>query len=89
VVCVGNEASSIEAAQKLTRSLGALGVETQYLGHHDDAEEIATLVAKERADTVELCMAAGASGVLLLRGLVRRLIEIARRDVSIVIHRIR
>jgi hypothetical protein len=45
------------------------------------------LVAEEDANTLELCLAEGAKGVVLLRGLLGRLAEIGRRDVSIVVHR--
>jgi methylmalonyl-CoA mutase cobalamin-binding subunit len=88
-VCVGGAAAIDDAARRLARSLEALGVETKYFGQRDDAQEIAALVASERADTVELYLAAGAAGVVLLRELLRRLIAIGRRDVSIVIHRVR
>ena len=60
-----------------------------YFGRQEDALGIATLVVEARADAVELCLGAGAAGVVLLRQLLRRLIEIGRRDVSIVVHRVR
>lgn len=68
-------------------SLGELGVETTYLGREESAQRIAAVAADERADSVELCFAPGA-GVLLLRELLRELIEIGRREVSIVVHRV-
>jgi methylmalonyl-CoA mutase cobalamin-binding subunit len=88
VVSVGGRTDD-EAAQQLTRSLCALGVDSRYFGHRDNAQEIAALVADERADTVELCLAGGARGVLLLRQLLRGLIDVGRRDVTIVVHRVR
>ena len=71
----------------LAESLSQLDVETIYLGRESRAQRIASVVAHERADAIELCLA-GAGGVPLLRELLRELIAIGRRDVSIVIHRI-
>src|SRR5918997_6004235 len=79
VVCVGADTSADEAAKRMTRSLEALGVETKYFGRQEDALGIATLVVEARADAVELCIGTGTAGVVLLRQLLRRLIEIGRR----------
>ena len=57
----------------------------RYFGRQDGAQEIATIVAAENADSVELYLG-GAGGVLLLRQLLRELISIGRRDCSIVVH---
>jgi len=70
----------------LAASLNELGVETIYLGREQRADRIATVVVEERADAVELCLA-GCGGVSLLRDLLRELINIGRRDVSIVVHK--
>jgi methylmalonyl-CoA mutase cobalamin-binding domain/chain len=75
-------------AMVLAESLTELGVEARYLGREDRAREIAAVVAAEQIDAVELCLTPGA-GVLLLRELLRELIRIGRRDVSIVVHKVR
>jgi methylmalonyl-CoA mutase cobalamin-binding subunit len=62
-------------------------VDALYLGRVDSAEQIATAVSDEQAHAVELCLS-GTGGVLLLRSLLRELISIGRRDVSIVVHRV-
>jgi methylmalonyl-CoA mutase cobalamin-binding subunit len=71
----------------LLESLDQLGVQTVYLGMEESAQRIVAAVVKERADAVELCLG-GSGGVLVLRGLLRELIQIGRRDVSIVVHRV-
>jgi methylmalonyl-CoA mutase cobalamin-binding subunit len=86
VALVGNGQVDERCARALLESLGKLGVETVYLGRGDSAEQIAAAVAQQRADAVELCLT-GPGGVLLLRELLRQLIKIGRRDVSIVVHR--
>jgi len=85
-VLAGRAAASDTPAQALLASLTELGVETIYLGKQDSARRIASVVADEQADSVELCLA-GSGGVVLLRDLLRELIELGRRDVSIVAHR--
>jgi methylmalonyl-CoA mutase cobalamin-binding subunit len=87
VVFAGGPAASEHPARALERSLIELGVATRYVGRERDAGRIAEIVVDEGADAVELCLAGDAGGVLLLRELLRRLIEIGRRDVSIVVHR--
>jgi hypothetical protein len=89
VVFAGAASASDQPARALERSLIELGVQTRYLGRENDASRIANAVVNEGADAVELCLASGTSGVLLLRGLLRKLIEFGRRDVSIVVHRAR
>jgi transcription antitermination factor NusA-like protein len=49
---------------------------------------IAAVAATQRADAVELCVGSGGGKVPLLRELLRELIRIGRRDVSIVVHRV-
>jgi methylmalonyl-CoA mutase cobalamin-binding subunit len=88
VVLAGSGGGGDRSAQALAASLGGLGIETVYLGREENASRIAAVVAAERADAIEMCMA-GSRGVLLLRQLLRELIEIGRRDVSIVVHRVR
>lgn len=86
VLAGGTGASdSDHGARALVASLGAIGIEAVYLGREESAQRIATAVAEENADAVELLLAAG--GVLLLRELLRELIRLGRRDVSIVVHR--
>jgi methylmalonyl-CoA mutase cobalamin-binding subunit len=86
VVLAGTDASDERAAWALASSLTRTGVEVSYLGHADCARRIADAVAVKRADTVELVLA-GRGGVPLLRQLLRDLIDVGRRDVSIVVHR--
>jgi methylmalonyl-CoA mutase cobalamin-binding subunit len=86
VVAVGEGPASERSAARLTESLEALGVETIYLGSEQRASLIAAIAADERADAVEVCLS-GSAGVIFLRQLLRELIEIGRRDVSIVVHR--
>ena len=57
------------------------------MGREHDAGRIARVAAAEGADAVEVCLDPGAGGVRLLTQLLRELIELGRRDVSIVIHR--
>lgn len=87
VVLAGSVPTNHGPAQALVESLAKLGVETTYLGSEQDAHQIAAAVVEKRADAVELCLAGG-GGVLLLRELLRELIQIGRRDVSIVVHRV-
>jgi methylmalonyl-CoA mutase cobalamin-binding subunit len=87
VVAVIGEALDNDHAMALTESLAGLGIGANYLGRQDDAASIAQAVVHERADTVELCLGRG-PGVLVLRELLRELIRVGRRDVSIVVHRI-
>jgi methylmalonyl-CoA mutase cobalamin-binding subunit len=71
----------------LASSVAELGAETTYLGQVDDAARIVQIVREQNADAVELYMGP-AGGVVLLRDLLRRLTDVGRRDVSIVIHRV-
>jgi hypothetical protein len=86
VVVVADGVSTSESpARALVGALNALDIETVYVGRQDDAQRIAAIVAQKRADSVELYLARG--GVGLLRELLRALIDVGRRDVSIVLHR--
>ncbi len=87
VVLAGSGRANGRSVEALAESLDQLGVETIHVGREDDASRIATLVARERADTVELCLT-GTGGVALLRNLLRALNEIGRREVTIVVHRV-
>jgi methylmalonyl-CoA mutase cobalamin-binding subunit len=73
-------------AQSLVRSLDELGVEAVYLGRLDCARSMAAVAAEREADAIELCVERGC--VRLLRDLLRALIDLGRRDVSVVVHRI-
>jgi methylmalonyl-CoA mutase cobalamin-binding domain/chain len=86
VVAVGKADASETSARALTKSLSQLGIETIYLGREQSADRIATVAAEEEADAVEFCLAGGGA-VMLLREILRALIEVGRRDVSIVLHR--
>jgi len=87
VAVAGNGTVGGNAALGLVRSLAELDIKTVYLGRQTSAADIAAAAVRERADTVELCLA-GAGGVSLMRELLRALIDIGRRDVSIVVHRV-
>jgi methylmalonyl-CoA mutase cobalamin-binding subunit len=88
-VFAGTHAQSDRPARTLEQSLVELGIETTYIGMEDDARRIAAVAAEQRADSVEVCLMRGTPGVLLLRQLLRELVEFGRRDVSIVVHRAR
>ena len=87
VVLAACEGTEDNSARFIAKALAEIGVETTYLGREQSAERIARAAADERADAVELCLCQGA-GVQLLRELLRELIRLGRRNVSIVVHRI-
>jgi hypothetical protein len=87
VVLAGDGRTGVRTTEALVRSLTEVGFETINLGREESAPRIAAIAATEQADTVELCLARP-GGVLLLRALLRELIDVGRRDVSIVVHRI-
>jgi methylmalonyl-CoA mutase cobalamin-binding subunit len=89
IVFAGGATENDEAAQVLERSLVDLGLDARYVGRADDAARIASLVTLEGADAVEVCLSPGSGAVRFLRDLLRVLIEMGRRDVSIVVHRVR
>jgi len=76
------------AATTLAESLRTMDIETICLGSVDSAARIASVVSDVKADAVELCLCEGAAGVVLVRDLLRELIRLDRRDVSIVVHRV-
>jgi methylmalonyl-CoA mutase cobalamin-binding subunit len=86
VVLVGG--GQPHCARGLVTSLAEAGVEACYLGREDDAGRIAAAVVDGGADAVELCLSHGGGGVAVLRKLLRELVELGRRDVSIVVHRL-
>lgn len=88
IVVVGDGTSGDLSGRALVSSLRELSIDVVYLGREESASRIAAIAADEQADAVELCMTSGA-GVTLLRQLLRALIEIGRRDISIVVHRAR
>jgi len=89
LVVLAGGAADERRAQALVDELTAQGIQTSYAGEQSCALTIATRAAGEQADAVEICLASGARGVLLLRELLRELIELGRRDISIVVHRSR
>jgi methylmalonyl-CoA mutase cobalamin-binding subunit len=86
IVLANDEQTSDRPSAALAASLAELGVETVCLGHERSASRIASVVADEQADGIELYLDRG--GVLLLRDLLRELNTLGRRDVSIVVHRV-
>jgi methylmalonyl-CoA mutase cobalamin-binding subunit len=60
----------------------------EYLGRDLSAGHIAASAVEAKADAVELCLA-GSGGVGLLRELLRELDRLGRREVGIVVHRVR
>jgi methylmalonyl-CoA mutase cobalamin-binding domain/chain len=86
VVLAGNGAHDEREARRLIGSLADLGIEARYLGRETNARDIASAAAEQGADAIEVCLTGG-GGVILLRDLLRELIAIGRRDVSIVVHR--
>lgn len=87
VVVVGNGGGSDLGAQALVKTLGEAGIEVLYLGREGSASRIAALATEARADAVEVCLA-GEGGVLVLRDLLRELVRLDRREVTIVVHRV-
>jgi hypothetical protein len=85
VVYAGSSAIGDHAARALASTLSDLGCDTVYLGSQC-AEVIAQAVAEEQADAVELCLSETGC-VRLVRDLLRELILVGRREVSIVVHR--
>jgi methylmalonyl-CoA mutase cobalamin-binding domain/chain len=86
IVVTGDGTSGELSGRALVNSLRDLSIDVIYLGREESASRIAAVAADREADAVELCLTSGA-GVLLLRQLLRALIEIGRRDISIVVHR--
>ena len=86
VALAGSGRANGRSAEALAQSLAELGIETTCLGREDDPSRIAAAVVRVQADAVELCLT-GTCGVAMLRDLLRELVEIGRRDVSIVVHR--
>lgn len=86
IVVTGDGTSGELSGRALLNSLRELSIDVVYLGREESASRIAAVAADQEADAVELCLTSGA-GVLLLRQLLRALIEIGRRDISIVVHR--
>jgi methylmalonyl-CoA mutase cobalamin-binding subunit len=87
VVLAGRAPAAEGHVRALVESLNDVGIDATYLGREVSASEIATAVAERGADAVELCL--GAGGTPLIRSLLRELIDHGRRDVRIVVHRIR
>jgi len=86
VVRAGDARDDDLFARQLLALLAELGVETTYAGRNESAGSIASVAVEAHADTIELCLGRG-MGVKLLRDLLRELVELGRRDVSIVVHR--
>jgi hypothetical protein len=77
----------IASVDRLLATLAELGVEAVQLGQERDHRRIAEAVLECGADSVELYLG-GRGGVPFLRALLRELIGLGRRDVSIVVHRV-
>ena len=87
VVFAGDLRVGRSQATSLIESLARLGIETAYLGHEHDPGRIAAAALEMQVDAIELCLVGSGRGVPLLRQLLRELIDIGRRDVSIVVHK--
>ena len=88
MVQVGDARGSDSAARALAGSLGETGVEIVYLGTQGSGRRIAASAAEAGVDAVEVCVAGG-GGVAVLRDLLRELTRLGRREISIVVHRLR
>lgn len=88
VVLAGEGSASESDGRALVNSIAAFGVQTHYLGNESNASRIVAAVTRHQADAIDLCVAQPGC-VLLLRQLLRELMDAGRRDVSIVVHRIR
>jgi methylmalonyl-CoA mutase cobalamin-binding domain/chain len=88
VVLAGERRGGERPARALAESLALVGIEAIYIGHEPSPARIAQAAVSRSADAVELCLAGG-GGVLLLRQLLRELDRIGRRDLSLVVHRVR
>lgn len=86
VVYAGQADPGEKYANAVRSHLRSIGVDATCLGCEPDARRIAAAVARQGADTVELCLPRG-RGVPLLRELLQALTETGRRDARIVIHR--
>jgi methylmalonyl-CoA mutase cobalamin-binding subunit len=87
VVLAGTARVCDSDVQTLISSLRELGIDATCLQDWHSVSRIAAAVADAQADTLELCVK-GNSGVLLIRELLRELIAIGRRDVSVIVHRV-
>jgi methylmalonyl-CoA mutase cobalamin-binding subunit len=86
VAVMGSARASDSVAQAPAESLPSYGVEAVYLGRLESPRHLATATVKERATTIELCLARSGR-VSWLRELLRELARVGRRDVSVVVHR--
>jgi methylmalonyl-CoA mutase cobalamin-binding subunit len=87
VVLATDDRAGSARALALAKEISGLGVEAVYLGHVEDPAEIVAEVLACDADAIEVCLSGG-HGVLLVRGLLSEIAASARRDVSIVVHRL-
>jgi methylmalonyl-CoA mutase cobalamin-binding subunit len=87
VVLAGRGPLTDHGPRALAESLEKAGIETIYIGHEQSPGRIARIAAAEGADAVEVCLAGG-GGADILRGLLRELSRIDRREISIVPHRV-
>ena len=88
VVLTGDTETGEPPARALAASLRQVGIEALYLGRQDDPRRIAASVVDEQADAIEICLGPR-GGVSLLRQLLHELTDAGRRDVTIVVHRMR
>ena len=87
VLLVGDERASEHGAKAFANDLAETGVEIVYLGRETNPRRIAARAAETNADAIEACVN-GSGGIVFLRDLLRELIRIDRRRVSIVVHRV-
>jgi methylmalonyl-CoA mutase cobalamin-binding domain/chain len=87
VVLAGGGRMSDGFAESLMASLVELGIETVYHGREQDPACIAAVALEQDVEAVELCLEGG-GGIVLLRDLLRELIQLGRRDIRIVAHRV-
>lgn len=88
LVVLGGRGSAGEAdVEPLLEILRQFGIRTKFLGREEDPRRIAEAASAEEVDTVELCLV-GPGGIPMVRDLLRELIALDRRDVTIVVHRV-
>jgi methylmalonyl-CoA mutase cobalamin-binding subunit len=88
IVRTGEGSEGARSAEQLAIRLSTVGIESIHFDAEQDPLEIAAAAVREQADSIELCLPTDGRAVPLLRDLLRELIALGRRDVSIVMHRV-